>query len=302
MLPNGPNRFYISTHGRIPMDSDAAMNIDDSGGGGALTGRVIALPETRELDRLAELLMAEGGRAWRCPLVSIVDAPDPAPVEAWLRELVAGRIDDVILLTGEGLRRMMTLAERRGFASEVVTALARVRKITRGPKPARALKELGLPTDIPAAVPTSRGVMDELAALDLRGRRVGVQLYGEEPNRELCAFIKTAGAQVLPVAPYMYASGSGGEKVAELIGEMAAGRVDVIAFTSAAQADRLFEVARARKLEPELAEALRRVRVAAIGPVATEALGRHGVVPTIVPGKAYVMKRLVSAIVDALAP
>ena len=85
-----------------------------------LDGRVVALPETRELDRLAELLEAEGARAWRCPLVSILDAPDPTPVEAWLRALAAGGLDDVVFLTGEGLRRLMALGERRGFAAEVV--------------------------------------------------------------------------------------------------------------------------------------------------------------------------------------
>jgi uroporphyrinogen-III synthase len=267
-----------------------------------LAGRVVALPETRELDRLAQLLEAEGALAWRCPLVAILDAPDPAPVESWLRELVAGRIDDVVLLTGEGLRRLMGVAGRVGLAAEVVQALARARKITRGPKPARALKELGLPTDIPAAVPTSRGVMDELAALDLRGRRVGVQLYGEDPNPELCGFIAAAGAQVLPVAPYIYAPASDGTRVVALIEKMAAGQVDVIAFTSASQVDRLFAVARARGLETLLQSAWSRVRVAAIGPIAAEALRGHAVEPAILPQKAFVMKQLVSAIVAGVSP
>jgi uroporphyrinogen-III synthase len=266
-----------------------------------LAGRVVALPETRELDRLAQLLEAEGADAWRCPLVAILDAPDSGPVEAWLRELAAGRIDDVVLLTGEGLRRLMVVAGRMGLTVDVVQALARARKITRGPKPARALKELGLPTDLPAAVPTSRGVMDELAALDLRGRRVGVQLYGEEPNHELCGFIAAAGAQVLPVAPYVYAPASDVTRVIELIEKMAAGQVDVIAFTSASQIDRLFEVARAQGIEGLLQSAWPRVRVAAIGPIAAEALRAHAVEPAILPQKAFVMKQLVSAIVAAVA-
>lgn len=265
-----------------------------------LVGRVVALPETRELDRLAELLEAEGARAWRCPMVAILDAPDAAPVEAWLRTLVAGQLDDVILLTGEGLRRLMVVAERLGLTADVVAALARVRKITRGPKPARALKELGLPTDLPAAVPTSAGVIAELQALDLRGRRVGLQLYGEEPNHELCAAIQGAGAALSTVAPYVYAAASDGAQVVALINEMAAGRVDVIAFTSASQVDRLFEVAAKHHLPAALAAGLGKVRVAAIGPIAAETLRRHGIEPAIIPEKAYVMKRLVSAIVASI--
>lgn len=270
--------------------------------GRPLAGRVVALPETRELDRLADLLEQEGARIWRCPMVAILDAPDPAPSRAWLRELAEGRIDDVVLLTGEGLRRLMTTAERMGIAPQIVTALGRVRKITRGPKPARALKELGLATDHPAAVPTSAGVIEELRALDLRGRRVGVQLYGEEPSDELRAFIAGAGAQVLPVAPYVYAAASDAAEVVRLIADIAGGRVDVIAFTSASQIERLFAIARANQLEPVLQQGLaRHVRVAVIGPIAAETLRRYGVEPAIVPEKAYVMKRLVSAIVAAVS-
>lgn len=267
-----------------------------------LAGRVIALPETRELDRLAELLEAEGARAWRCPMVAIRDAPDPAPVEAWLRRLVGQGMDDVILLTGEGLRRLMSVAQTLGLAAEVAAALGRVRKITRGPKPARALKELNLSSDLPAAVPTSAGIIAELGALDLRGRRMGVQLYGQEPNVELCSFLEGAGATVFPVAPYVYAAASEGVKVIELIGEMAAGRVDVIAFTSASQVDRLFAVASTQGMDAALTQGLSLLRVAAIGPIAAEALRSRGITPSILPEKAFVMKRLVGAIVAALSP
>src|SRR4051812_45888579 len=92
---------------------------------GRITGRTIALPETRELDRLARLLEDEGATTMRCPLVAILDAPDPAPVLAWLRTLVAGGFDDVVLLTGEGLRRLLAAAaaEDPGLRDAVVAAL-----------------------------------------------------------------------------------------------------------------------------------------------------------------------------------
>jgi uroporphyrinogen-III synthase len=265
-----------------------------------LEGRVVALAETRELDRLAELLEAEGARVWRCPMVAILDAPDPGPVEAWLRALVDGHFDDVVFLTGEGLRRMMGVAERRGFAPEVIRALGSVRKITRGPKPARALKELGLSTDLAAAVPTSGGIMDELGRLSLRGRRVGLQLYGEEPSRALVAFIEAEGASVSTVAPYVYASASDAARLGELVEALDGGAVDTIAFTSAAQVDRLFGVAAEAGLLDKLVRALGEACVAAIGPVAAEALGARGVAIDVLPEKAFVMKRLVAAIADSV--
>jgi uroporphyrinogen-III synthase len=267
-----------------------------------LTGRTIALPEARELDRLAELVEHEGGKALRCPLIAIRDAPDPGPSEAWLRSLVAGEFDDVVFLTGEGLRRLLATAERIGLRAEVVAALARVRKVTRGPKPARALHEIGLSSDLAAPVPTSAGVIEALGALELRGHRVGVQLYGEEPNRPLVEALERAGATVRTVAPYVYASASDGAAVLTLVDALDAGRVDAIAFTSASQVDRLFEVATGAGAEPRLRAALDRARVAAIGPIVVEALQKRGVRLDVVPDKGFVMRRLVNALADALGP
>lgn len=265
-----------------------------------LAGRVIALPETRELDRLAQLLEEAGATALRCPLVTILDAPDPAPVEEFLASLVAAAFDDLILLTGEGLRRLLALAERTEKRDAVVAALARVRKITRGPKPARALHEIGLSSDLPAAVPTSKGVIDELRGQDLRGRRIAVQLYGQEPNHELCDFLRAAGAEVRTVAPYVYAPASDEAHVRELIAGLQAGRVDAIAFTSASQVDRLWQVAKDAGVEAALDAGLARARVAAIGPIAVQALQACGVRVDIVPEKSFVLRRLTQAITDAL--
>src|SRR5262245_54642727 len=99
-----------------------------------LDGRTIALAEGRQLEELAGMLEKEGAATLRCPMVSILDAPDPAPVVAWLRELCADRFSHVVLLTGEGLRRLLGFAEREGIRPEVIAAVARTRTVTRGPK------------------------------------------------------------------------------------------------------------------------------------------------------------------------
>src|SRR5277367_6524518 len=104
---------------------------------GALAGRRIVVPETREIEVLAGMLERHGAAVIRCPLVAIRDAADPAPIVAWLERFVTEPPDDVILFTGEGLQRLNRLAELHGLSERFVATLARVRKITRGPKPAR---------------------------------------------------------------------------------------------------------------------------------------------------------------------
>src|SRR5260370_11289490 len=109
-----------------------------------LAGRRIALLEHRELDRLGRMLEEQGAETLRCPLVAIVDAADPAPVRAWIERAIAAPFDDLVLMTGEGLRRLRGAAERAGLEPDFRDALGRMRTITRGPKPARALREIGM--------------------------------------------------------------------------------------------------------------------------------------------------------------
>ncbi|HET6151162.1 MAG TPA: uroporphyrinogen-III synthase [Polyangia bacterium] len=267
-----------------------------------LAGRTVALPESRELNQLSRLLEEQGATALRCPLVSILDAPDPAPVDAWLQRLTAGAFDDVIFLTGEGLRRLLARAARTGTRDAVVAALGRVRRITRGPKPARALHEIGLASDLPAPVPTSRGVIDSVSQLDLGGRRVGLQLYGTDPGAELVAFLQGAGASVDAVAPYIYAPAIDDQRARDLIAAMDDGRVDAIAFTSASQVERLWQVARTAGSEAALSAALARTRVAAIGPIVDAVLRERGVRVDILTDKPFVMKHLVGLIAEKLGP
>ncbi len=263
-----------------------------------LAGRTIAVPESREIEVFAALLERRGARVIRCPLVAIRDAPHPAPVLDWSRRLAAGALDDLILLTGEGLRRILSCIRRHEPALEpqFLAALGRVRKVTRGPKPAKILRELGMKPEIAAERPTTDGVIASLGTLDLRGRRVGVQLYGTEPNRPLVDFLENAGATVSTVAPYVYAESADEEAVRNLIAELHAGRVDAIAFTSSAQIERLIAVGSEEGARAALANTL----VAAIGPVVADRLRRHGVEARLMPEESFFLKPLTSALEQAL--
>lgn len=267
-----------------------------------LAGRVIALPETRELDLFAEMLEKRGAKPLRCPLVGIHDAPDPKPIEAWLKPCCDGQLDDLILLTGEGLRRLLGFAERAGLRDSFVTSLAKLRKITRGPKPARALRELSLKPDIAAEQPTTEGVIASLKAFDLHGRRIGVQLYGEEPNRPLMDFLAAAGARSFPVAPYRYADAAKDSEVAALIDALAAGQVDAIAFTSTPQITRLLEVAKATGRQMALANGFKQAKIAAIGPIVADTLKAQGLRVDLMPTDSYFLKPLINELIEHLGP
>ncbi|GGE33479.1 uroporphyrinogen III methyltransferase [Halopseudomonas oceani] len=268
-----------------------------------LTGRRIALPESRELDLFADMLTKRGAEVVRCPLVSIHDAPDPQPVLAWMRELIANPFDQLILLTGEGLRRMLALAARQGGSlhDEFVAALGATPKLTRGPKPGAALRKAGLRPDRVAVAPTTEGVIETLKGQNLNGLRIGVQLYGTDPNRRLVDFLTDAGASVSTVAPYIYADDVEDAQVDQLIDTLLAIDVDAIAFTSATQVRRLLQIARRREQgEPALLAALAQIKVAAVGPVVADELRARGIQVDLMPESSFFMKPLVRELVKVL--
>jgi uroporphyrinogen-III synthase len=265
----------------------------------SLRDQLIALPETRELDVFAALLERRGARVLRAPLVAILDAPDPQPVLRWLREFSAGGFQELVLLTGEGLRRLLACIDKHeaGLRASFLAALAQVRKVTRGPKPARALREVGLGPDLEALEPTTAGAIATLGSLDLRGHVVGVQLYATEPNLPLQDFLRGAGAQVRTVAPYIYADKSADAAVLELLAQLAAGAVAAIAFTSSSQVERLFAVTSADRVRAALAA----TQVAAVGPVVAATLRQRGVLVSAMPQSSWFMKPLAAELARLLS-
>jgi uroporphyrinogen-III synthase len=250
------------------------------------------------------MLERRGAQALRCPLVDIRDAADPKPVLDWIEQFNAGAFDDLILLTGEGLRRILSCIDqhRPALREKFIEQLARVRKIARGPKPGRALREVGLKPDLQAVQPTTAGVIESLRALDLKGRRVAVQLYGTEPNLPLREFLVRAGANVSTVAPYRYADDADEKAVLDLIRQLGEGRLDAIAFTSYQQVERLLRVAEAAGEGERLREGLQRTCVAAIGPVVADALKAKGVRVDLMPKESFFLKPLTSELAARLGP
>jgi len=280
------------------------MSLSESAGDDstALAGRTIAVPETRQLDVLASLLERRGAAVLRCPLVDIRDAPDQEPVVAWLKRRLATPSDDlVVFYTGEGVERLISCARRFGIEADFLAALRRTRKLTRGPKPRRALRRLDLETELEAAEPTTDGLIETLMKIELPHRRVAVQLYAADQDMRLVDYLRRRNVEPDCVAPYVYASAAEDAKVVELIGTLARGEIDAIAFTSKTQVQRLRKLARDKGLEADLKKGLGAARVAAIGPIVAAELEDAGFRVDVMPEDNFSMKPLVTALCELLA-
>ena len=267
-----------------------------------LNGYRILILETREEAQFSRLLAEQGADVLQCPMFAINDAPDPAPIEAWIRRCIDKPFDDLVLLTGEGLRRLMKVTRRIGVEPDFVAAFGQARKFARGPKPGRALREIGLEPQRTTEKPTSEGMIDMLSRTDLGGHRVGLQLYPDKDHSALVGAISAQGAEVDTVLPYVYDAKAADANIVTAIDEMAKGRVDAIALTNLGQIRRLVETARAHGWEDRLREGFQRTPIASVGPAVSDELKSHGLRTDISPADgAYFMKPLISAMAAALA-
>ncbi|MCA1429796.1 MULTISPECIES: uroporphyrinogen-III synthase [unclassified Bradyrhizobium] len=267
-----------------------------------LNGYRILILETREEAQFSKLLAEQGAEVVQCPMFTIHDAPDPAPVEAWIRRAIDKPFDDLVLMTGEGLRRIMKLARARGLDAALVAVLAKAQKFTRGPKPGKALREIGLEAQQTTEKPTTEGVIEMLARLDLKGRRLGLQLYPDKDHSALTGALAAQGADVDTVLPYVYDSKAADANIVAAIDDMAEGRIDSIALTNLGQVRRLIEVAKARGSETKLRAGLERTLIASVGPAVSGELAAHGLRADVSPAdEAYFMRPLISAMASALA-
>jgi len=267
-----------------------------------LNGYRILILETREEAQFSRLLAEQGADVVQCPMFEIHDAPDPAPVEAFISRFIANPFDDLVLMTGEGLRRLMKVARRVGNDADFIAALAQARKFIRGPKPGRALREIGLEPQQATEKPTSEGVTEMLSRVELRGHRLALQLYPDKDHSALIGAIIAQGAEVDTVLPYVYDPKAADGKIVTAIEEMAAGKIDAIALTNLGQVRRLVEAARAHQCEGTLREGLARTAIASVGPAVSGELQAHGLRADIAPANdAFFMKPLISAMAAELA-
>lgn len=251
---------------------------------GALAGLRIVTFESRRAEELRRMLERHGGDVWSAPALREVPLEENTAARELLAELEAGRIDVTVLLTGVGTDALVQAVAGRCPPERFAELLGRTRLVARGPKPVAALRRLGL---VPEVVAPEPNTWQELVAaldarVDVRGRRVAVQEYGRT-NDALLAALAERGAEVRRVPVYRWALPEDCGPLREGIERLAAGRADVVVFTTAVQIDHVMRVA-----EPSAAERLRRalrerIVVASIGPTATEALDSHGVAVDIQP-------------------
>jgi uroporphyrinogen-III synthase len=248
--------------------------------------RVLSL-ESRRSAEMARLIENHGGVALSAPSMREVPLEENPEALAFANQLLDGKFDAVIFLTGVGTRILFSAIEKKHSRQAIVDALARALVVARGPKPVAALREFGVQIDV--LVPEPNTWRDILKSLDertpqfsLQGKRVAVQEYGAS-NSEFLKNLADRGAVVTPVRVYQWALPEDLGPLKQAVRDIAGGRVDVMLVTSAVQVHHLMQVAAMEGSAEEIRPKLRRSVIASIGPVSSEALESYGLQADLVP-------------------
>ncbi|TAK06829.1 uroporphyrinogen-III synthase [bacterium] len=262
----------------------------------SLEGLKLVSFESRRAQEMAELIRSYGGEPFIAPSMREIPLSESSAAIDFFPRLEAGGFDYLILLTGVGTRTLVEAIASRYSRERIVAALQKSALVVRGPKPAAALRELGLKPTISVPEPnTWREVLSELETkVDIKGRRVAVQEYGKA-NPELIAGLEARGARVVRVPVYRWALPEDTRPLREAIQKFLDGQIDIALFTNAIQVDHVFQLAREKKLDQPLLRAFNRVVIASVGPVCSEALEQFGLKADLEPEHPK-MGHLISAV------
>jgi uroporphyrinogen-III synthase len=242
--------------------------------------RVLSL-EGRRAPEMAELIRRQGGEPVLAPAMRERPLEQNEEAFRFAERLFAGEFEMIVLLTGVGTLLLNRVLATRYPPGQFAEALRRIAVVARGPKPAAALREMGVPVTVTAPEPNTW--REVLAAIEGRPeRRIAVQEYGR-PNAELLDALVRRGAEVTSVRVYQWELPEDTGPLREAARRLAAGDFQVVLFTTAIQFLHLLRVAAESGLEDRVRAALRGMLVGSIGPTTTEALEDSGVRPDLEP-------------------
>lgn len=239
-------------------------------------GRHIAAFESRMASELTRLIERYGGRALVVPALRELPLSDHSAALRFGARLTTRGVDILILLTGVGTTALFDVLKSRHEWPTLLESLKQTALVARGPKPAAALKTLGLRPTL--TVPEPNTWVDVVSTLDeyrpVKGLTVAVQEYGAS-NPDLLEALTRRGAEVLPVPIYRWALPEDLTPLRLVLEQIIAGQVAVILITNAAQVDHVMQVVEQDGKLNAFLTAVKQVVVASIGPTASERLRHH---------------------------
>ncbi len=265
-----------------------------------LQGLRVGALESRRCDELVRLITRHGGAPFVSPSLREVPIDKNLAAIDFAHRLITGEIGVVIFLTGVGFKYLLASIDRHVPRQRYLDALADIITIARGPKPAAAMREVGL--DCTYRVPAPNTWREVLTTVDehvpVANQTVALQEYGKA-NPSLLAGLEARGARVCSVPVYRWELPADVEPLRANVERLAQGELDVLLCTSAHQVVNLFRAADDLGQHEALLKGLRATVVASIGPTTSEMLREFGVTVDVEPEQGKMGQLVLAAAAQA---
>lgn len=238
-----------------------------------LTGKTILVTRPGEgASRMGEMLADLGACVRVAPMIRITEPGDWAPVDAAIRALDAYRW--IIFTSANGPKFLAKRLGRLGIASEAIPANTSILAV--GPATAASVeKYLGRTPDKVAVKYVAEGVVDLFEGEEMAGERV-LLARAKEGRDAIPRALAETGALLDDVAVYR-TTPLGREALREVWGELEAGKIDMLTFTSSSALDGFMRAAGEETAKGWMA----RASVASIGPATSATAREWGVAPDV---------------------
>src|SRR5437879_1897487 len=202
--------------------------------------RVLSL-ESRRAEEMATLIRKQGGEPTVAPSMREVDLEQHEEAFEFGKRLLAGDFDAVILLTGVGTRLLWKTLLTRYAEADLKTALQKLTVLVRGPKPSKAIREMGLIPNVQVPEPnTWRELLETM--LPRPEKQIALQEYGKS-NTDLIDGLRAQGRDVYPVRIYGWDLPEDTVPLRKAAAQLIAGGVDAVLLTTSMQLVNLMRIA-----------------------------------------------------------
>jgi uroporphyrinogen-III synthase len=253
------------------------------GEAGALAGKRVVVTRARsQASELCRMIEELGGVPVEFPVIAIEPPESWTDVDRAIRELE--RFDWVMFTSVNGVD--MFLSRVRELQVELAEVSARLAAV--GPKTAAALRRAGLAVETVAEEFVAEGLLQALEGRVFPGQSVLLP-RGDLARKALPEALRAIGCEVTEVVVYRNLMVA--DDVDGLVGDLEAGRIDFVTFTSSSTVKNFFKALKGR----DVIRLLQGVKVAAIGPVTEKTAVECGLRVDVVPIE-YTIPALVAAL------
>ncbi len=230
--------------------------------------------ESRRSEEMETLIRKYGGVPHVAPSMREMKLDLTGPLTQFERDLLAGDIHAVACLTGVGTR--MFLKELAARDPRHLETLQGVPFVSRGNKPAQALKTFGLSSVQVPKPSTWHEVTEHLLATLTRGQHAVILEYGEAIPGAMLRELGYAGIRVTSVPVYRCAFPQDPTPLAKAVRDVVLGGPDILLLSSGTQILHFLKYAEKLGLLEEARAGLNRLVVVSIGPACSEAAADLG--------------------------